>query len=654
MLLTKSRFKTGLECPNKLFYASQPEYANQKKEDPFLEALAKGGFQVEALARLHYPGGIMISERSYTISEQLTRKSLKQDKIVIYEGAFLFQNLFVRSDIIVKEKNTLKLIEVKAKTFDSKDSENFVGKRGGVKSEWISYLFDIVFQQHVIQLCYPEFKVVAYLLMPDKNKTAKTDGLNQLIRIHKDVKSDIRNHIDVHIESLESIGGSVLTEVNVCNLVQNILNGITPFNNKNFQSWVDDLNVIVQTNNYPAYKPACSTCKHCEFRTTEIDINNSLRSGFENCFKKLYQWNDDDFKKPNILSIWNFRKCDALFSEGRFFMNQLTKDDFNIDYEMSGNLEKMDNKFRQWIQVLKATQKDNTPFVLTEELREEMDSWKYPLHFIDFETSAIALPFHKDRKPYEQVAFQYSHHLVHEDGTIEHASEYINSTPGQFPNFDFIRHLRDDLSHDDGSVFRYAAHENSVLNQIYEQLVDSDEPDKEQLISFIKSITKSKKDATDAWAGERCMIDLKQVIQDYYYNPLSGGSNSIKAILPAILNTSDYLQQKYTHPIASIGLSSKNFENNHVWIHKDGNTIINPYKQLPAVFDKVDFDDEEFISDLDDINNGGTAMLAYAQIQFSDMTETERELIRKSLLKYCELDTLAMVMIYEHFNELIK
>ena len=47
-------------------------------------------------------------------------------------------------------------------------------------------------------------------------------------------------------------------------------------------------------------------------------------------------------------------------------------------------------------------------------------------------------------------------------------------------------------------------------------------------------------------------------------------------------------------------------------------------------------------------------MLAYAQIQFTDMTETERELIRKSLLKYCELDTLAMVMIYEHFNELIK
>ena len=35
------------------------------------------------------------------------------------------------------------------------------------------------------------------------------------------------------------------------------------------------------------------------------------------------------------------------------------------------------------------------------------------------------------------------------------------------------------------------------------------------------------------------------------------------------------------------------------------------------------------------------------------MTEKERTEITKALLKYCELDTLAMVMIYEHFKEII-
>ena len=60
--LTKSRFKLGLECPNKLYYTKKDQYANQKQNDPFLQALASGGFQVEELARLHYPNGKLIDD----------------------------------------------------------------------------------------------------------------------------------------------------------------------------------------------------------------------------------------------------------------------------------------------------------------------------------------------------------------------------------------------------------------------------------------------------------------------------------------------------------------------------------------------------------------------------------------------------------------
>ena len=41
----------GLECPNKLYYTKKEQYANQKQNNPFLKALASGGFQVERLAR---------------------------------------------------------------------------------------------------------------------------------------------------------------------------------------------------------------------------------------------------------------------------------------------------------------------------------------------------------------------------------------------------------------------------------------------------------------------------------------------------------------------------------------------------------------------------------------------------------------------------
>ena len=97
--------------------------------------------------------------------------------------------------------------------------------------------------------------------------------------------------------------------------------------------------------------------------------------------------------------------------------------------------------------------------------------------------------FHTGRKPYEQIAFQYSHHIYYEDGRIEHANEYINSTAGEFPNFEFVESLQQALSKDEGTIFKFATHENTILNAIRAQLKASDAPNKESLISFIESIS---------------------------------------------------------------------------------------------------------------------------------------------------------------------
>ena len=55
-----------------------------------------------------------------------------------------------------------------------------------------------------------------------------------------------------------------------------------------------------------------------------------------------------------------------------------------------------------------------------------------------------------------------------------------------------------------------------------------------------------------------------------------------------------------------------------------------------------------------EINNGGAALTAYAMMQFKHMSSQERDKISQALLRYCELDTLTMVMIYEHWHNLIK
>lgn len=111
--LTKSRFKTALECPNKLFFTSKKEYSNNKSEDPFMHALASGGFQVEALARLHYPNGIFIDTENYEYDKtvQLTNEALLQDNVVIYKAAFQLREAKV--NFIVYWTNDDKKFEVK-------------------------------------------------------------------------------------------------------------------------------------------------------------------------------------------------------------------------------------------------------------------------------------------------------------------------------------------------------------------------------------------------------------------------------------------------------------------------------------------------------------------------------------------------------------
>jgi hypothetical protein len=61
----------------------------------------------------------------------------------------------------------------------------------------------------------------------------------------------------------------------------------------------------------------------------------------------------------------------------------------------------------------------------------------------------------------------------------------------------------------------------------------------------------------------------------------------------------------------------------------------------------------ETISELEGIADGGMALTAYAKLQYVDMSERERGELTIGLKKYCELDTLAMVMIYEHFREVV-
>lgn len=166
--LTKSRFKTSLECPNKLFYTKKDEYANLKDKNPFLEALASGGFQVEELARLHYPNGHLVDDfqgDKYDCEQKVeeTNQLLQNKNVVIYEAAFKYGHLFILVDILEKKGNQINLIEVKAKSFKEGDKNRVVK----YNSDWSLYLFDVAFQKYVIEKAHPHFRVKPYLIFAD-------------------------------------------------------------------------------------------------------------------------------------------------------------------------------------------------------------------------------------------------------------------------------------------------------------------------------------------------------------------------------------------------------------------------------------------------------------------------------------------------------
>ena len=82
--------------------------------------------------------------------------------------------------------------------------------------------------------------------------------------------------------------------------------------------------------------------------------------------------------------------------------------------------------------------------------------------------------------------------------------------------------------------------------------------------------------------------------------------------------------------------------------------VIDPYKLLPDMFSDIDNDEVELLMDSERIDNGGLALTAYAKMQFSEMSDYERIRLRNALLQYCELDTWAMVAIYEGWKEILE
>ena len=659
--LTKSRFKEGLECPTKLYYSKNSEYQNNQLDDPFLESLAEGGYQVGELSKFlisnqPYIDDITIESLDYEKSINSTNEKLKNKFVSIAEPAFLFKNLFIRVDLLQKKDNEINIYEVKSKSwgYEGVDDEEFKVfikeyKRGENKGKrvidpnWKFYLYDIAFQRYVVRNLFPEKRINTHLVLADKLSKTTIEGLNQFFKIeNKNGRKSVNVKKSLNITELGTLPLRVVNVDQVCDFIEN-----TEIEGNSFENHIEHLSNLYKQK-IRKWRKVDHNCFKCQYR------NNSffgLKSGFHECFKNSgFNLNEES----NLVErIWRGTKKET--DRGNFLINQVNEEEYlNNDIEDENG---MSTSFRQYVQIKKEKEKDNTPYY-HEFLSDVIEGLEKPYHFIDFETSGVAIPFHKNRSPYESVAFQYSYHLF-DDDKIEHKGEYINTEP-EFPNYSFIRSLKNEFSPNlKGTIFRYHNHENTILNKIYTQLINESSievPDRNELIDFIKEISQPTQSNKGEWKpSNNNMVDLYKLIVSLYYSPFSKGSNSIKYILPSVINDSSFLKSKYSKPIYGTDqIPSKNFIN-HSWLNEKE---LDPYKSLSPVFSNINDDYVGFVNgqnlSFNTINDGGAAMTAYAYLQFGDLESNLRESIKKSLLKYCELDTMAMVMIFEHFLEKTK
>lgn len=687
-LFTKSAFKVMLHCLRAGYYAYRSDlYANQNNEDEFIQSLADAGHQAGDLAKIykHVDEQHDITAMDYDTSCEITREFLCEDKVTLAEAGFRSGLLYVRADIIEKDGDNIHIVEVKGKSWSASKSFTKSGKGGTTLSAEISdYVMDVAFQKYVIRKALKEmfpdrtFNVTAALMMTDKDKVTSCDGVNECFKVCKDEEGRTYIERSDDAQRLDS-EAHVLTEFDVDTLCDMIIDGQTleqrDLPGGSFQKFVEIASraYCSQTKMSPCLSGQCFSCP---FHKTDHDPENLL-DGFRECWKEAAGFSDEDFDRPLVRDLnGQAAKRGPLTESKKYFLEQLSADDLNSEPVKAGPTLTL--KDRNWLQIGmrledviilagygKRAGKDG--YLDIDGLREEMETWTFPLHMIDFETCASGLPHYKGMHPFEQVAFQFSHHKIsrRDDGSyfIEHAGQYINTKKSFNPNFEFLRELKRQLEVDNGSIFRYATHENTILRSIRAQLVSSSEADKDSLIAFIDSITQPTKEEAKAdkslAPGPRNMKDLEAVVKAYFITPLMKGRTSIKVALPAVLNASKFLQDKYSKPIYGVEIPSLMAAKNapKAWIAKsEDGTVLNPYKLLPPIASYLDLSEEEMsrlesLSDsqsFEQIANGGAALAAYTKLQFSTPEETEA--LSKALLAYCELDTMAMVFLWEYFH----
>lgn len=611
--LSKSDFKIARDCPTKLYYKKKG-YPNNNEENEYMMYLAEGGYMVGKYAQLLYPEGIEVKTDNgtgYALAE--TEELLSKHKeITLFEAAIEHEGKIIRIDILKKSGDHFDLIEVKSKSWDSSEED---WERESMEEE---YYEDVAFQYHVLSQKFPNAKITPYLLMPDKYKSSGIEGLAgwfKIIREEPDPESTFRKVDAQFIPGEGSAEHKQLIQDNITVLV-NVTNEVL----SRQEMVVDYSKTLIESLKGKELKKINGVldkgCFKCEFRSED-----KTKSGYHECMGKRADPDPHIADLYYIGAIGRNQHANDLISEGKTSLYDIQEQALLLANGKWGA-----RGIRQKLQIDQTKQNKEW---FSANLKGELKTWKYPLYFIDFEASLGAIPFHKDVRPYETIAFQWSCHIVDAPNKQPRHFEWIN-TSAAFPNFEFAKSLMELVKKNgEGTLLMWSNYENTTLRKVYGQMQERGHKDP-ALKAWLEEVVKMEVNGTPKGSFPGKFVDMNDTTLKHYFHPYMKGRTSIKKTLPAIWNHHPYL-----HGLAW-------FKKYH--LVKDGK-VQNPYETLGNGISDSEKQDV--------VKEGTAAMRAYFEMIFGRgrSDATARDAIRDSLLRYCELDTMAMVIIWNHWLE---
>ena len=157
----------------------------------------------------------------------------------------------------------------------------------------------------------------------------------------------------------------------------------------------------------------------------------------------------------------------------------------------------------------------------TESLETFLEQLEYPLAFIDYETYPSAIPQFTGYRPYQQIPFQFSLHVIDEPGAEVRHMDFIH-TDKTNPDEAFLAAMQANLP-PLGSILVWSQRfEKGINDQLVERVP--------AYTAFITGVQDRIIDLIEPFDGNKAV----------YFHPEFYGKSSIKFVLPALVPSMSY------------------------------------------------------------------------------------------------------------------